>query len=79
VAAVLPVAFTTVIWAGESVLISPPARAEVPAVSERSTSISATPTTIPETVKAVLTLRLRRLLKAIPMEEDMIFSVHLFV
>ena len=64
----------TVICDGEIALMSPVALVEVPPVSERSTRISATPTTIPETVKAVLSLRLRRLFIAISID-DAIFSI----
>jgi len=67
------VEFTTVIWAGERVLMKPFVRCDVPAERERRTRMRATPTTIPETVNAVRSRRLRRLLTAIPMDEDMIF------
>ncbi len=44
--------------------MSPLVRVDVPAVRERRTIISATPTTIPETVRAVLPFRLLRLREA---------------
>ena len=44
--------------------MSPLVRVDVPAVRERRTIISATPTTIPETVRIVLPFRLLRLREA---------------
>ncbi len=58
------VALTTVICAPRAFLSSPLVCVDAPADMESSTSIIATPITIPETVRTVLVLRRRRLLTA---------------
>jgi hypothetical protein len=63
------VEFTTVISEPITFLRRPPVCAEVPAASESSTRIMATPTTMPDTVRMVLILRCLRFLIAMLIDD----------
>jgi hypothetical protein len=63
------VEFTTVISEPTTFLSRPLVCVEVPAASESSTRIMATPTTIPDTVRAVLIFRCLRFLMAMLMDD----------